>query len=91
MAEIPIGDRDPDETEIVQLSNRAMAAIRAAAKFTLREEGVRQPDGTWLVPFGKATVDRIRQRQLEGESLSDCVERTLATLPKDGSTRRRLQ
>jgi hypothetical protein len=79
------------ESEHVVLSDRAMAAIRAQTRGEFKQTGIRQADGTWLTPLSKDTILRLRKIALKGESYSDTIERVMATLPKDGSSRRGYQ
>jgi hypothetical protein len=60
------------------LTQEAVAVIRGAAHGEFRQTGHRLTDGTWSVPFRQETVDRIKARQLLGETISDTLIRIMA-------------
>ncbi len=65
----------------IKISNAAHAALRAAAKGKWKETGVQVADG-WHVPFKAETLERLCEYQMEGETLSDTIERVAATFDK---------
>lgn len=65
---------------IVNLTARAYVAVRGAASGNSFEQtGTQRPDGSWDVPLGDETVERLRRIALRDESLSDTIERVIAT------------
>lgn len=78
-------------TKMVRVSDSVYRQIEAAAIGEFTRAGVQQADGSWEFPIGDDTYARVEEVRHPGESFSDCLERVLATMPRDGSTRRHLQ
>ena len=61
----------------IRVSDSTYRAIAEAATLPFRSTGTRQPDGTWLVPVGDDSWQRIRAHQLPGESDDDTIMRLI--------------
>lgn len=55
--------------------------IRAASNSPLgfRDTGHDTPDGEYEFPVEQETYDRVMEKRLPGESISDCLQRVLLT------------
>lgn len=62
----------------INMTSEAFEAIRRASTGNFVETGKRRADGTWDVPLGNATVERVNSFRLAGESFSDCLVRVIA-------------
>lgn len=65
---------------IINISEEAHRAIRAAAQHDFNETGRRLPDGTWDVPVKEETLAAMQRVAFPGESLSDAIIRAMANL-----------
>jgi hypothetical protein len=62
----------------ITISSRAHDAIRrSSTTASFNETGVQLPNGDWRVPLTSDTIDRLRQVQHAGETISDTIERIL--------------
>lgn len=60
----------------IWLSNDAMNAIRATAD-NFKQTATRAPGGGWNTPISDEVLERLKQHQLPGETLSDTVLRAV--------------
>ena len=65
----------------IHITDEAARAIRGAATAPggFQQTGHQRPDGSWDVPVEEDTLDRIQVALLEGETISDCIVRIVAT------------
>jgi hypothetical protein len=61
----------------LRLSDAALRSIEELAILPFRQEGTRQPDGTWLIPVEPDTWERLERHRFPGESDDDLVQRIL--------------
>ncbi len=66
---------------MVNITDEAMWAIIGARDRLVdsRQDGTKQPDGTWDVPLSDDIVERIQEHRHEGETVSDVIIRVIAT------------
>ena len=67
---------------ILNISEEAHRAIRAAAQHDFKETGRRLPDGTWDIPVGEETLARMQRAAFPGETFSDTIIRAMATMSR---------
>lgn len=69
------------------VTEECLTAIEAAAILPIdreKAEAWKQPDGRWSIKLQWNTIRELRSFQFEGETLSDCIIRLLATVPGKG-------
>jgi len=59
----------------IKVSDDTYRAIAEEASLPFRSTGMRQADGTWLVPIADDTWERLRRQRLPGETDDDMVMR----------------
>lgn len=67
---------------IVNISEEAHRAIRAAAQHDFNETGLRCPDGTWDIPVQEETLAKMQRAAFPGETLSDTIIRAMANMSR---------
>lgn len=63
----------------LNLTAEALHAIHQRAENPLSSNAIKQPNGTWDVPFEADTIIRLQEEMLDGETISDTVLRVCAT------------
>ena len=61
----------------IKLSDTTFIALRKCAIGHPRHDGVRQPDGTWLVRIDNDVRAALDARRLPGESEDDVIQRLI--------------
>lgn len=61
----------------IRINDATYRALASIAILPFRSTGVRQNDGTWLVPVEEDTWERIEDQRLAGESDDDTVARLI--------------
>lgn len=63
---------------IVNITAAAMDAIRSQSYGDFNPTGKQLPDGSWNTHLEADTLERLENTRLEGETLSDCIQRIIA-------------
>jgi len=63
----------------IEITEEANAAIRATAVQPFRQEGMKQPNGNWLIPVDLEVRRRLKIKAFPGESYSDTILRLIAS------------
>ncbi|HTO65640.1 MAG TPA: hypothetical protein VMM15_30820 [Bradyrhizobium sp.] len=62
----------------IEITDECRALI--AAEFPLEESGRRLPNGNWQLPVDAETLRRLQKMRRDGESVSDCIIRTIIVI-----------
>jgi len=68
------------EVKTIDITEEAMAALRRAAVHEFVHHSVKMPGpgGMWRVPLSEDTYDRLMEKVLPGETVSDAIIRVVA-------------
>jgi hypothetical protein len=69
---------------MIHLTDEAARALRACADRPFQQTGTQRPDGSWDVPVEEDTLERLKNVQLAGESMSDTVMRVAIMAQQGG-------
>lgn len=61
----------------IRLSDATYRDLADLAILPFAGTGIRQSDGSWLVPLDDETLERLRQNRLAGETDDDLVSRLI--------------
>ena len=65
------------------ISDKIRKIMQSRANSILKE-GTRLEDGTWMIPIGTDTWDRLQRFRIPGEDINDCLERLFALADTKG-------
>lgn len=70
-------------TKTIIVSDKIHKLMQSRANNELTE-GQRRDDGTWMIPIGSDTWDRLQHFRIPGEDINDCLERLFALADTKG-------